>query len=72
VGVAITDKSGAAGIKHWIDGNYGTNLRKDDARLLAIRAKVDAQYEAGRCTSISDEEMNAWYAEAFGTPAKDL
>jgi hypothetical protein len=64
--------SGAAGIKHWIDGNYGTNLRKDDARLLAIRAKVDAQYEAGRCTSISDEEMNAWYAEAFGTPAKDL
>ena len=72
VGVAITDKSGAAGIKHWIDGNYGTNLRKDDARLLAIRAKVDAEYQAGRCTSISDEEMNAWYAEAFGTPAKDL
>jgi isopropylmalate/homocitrate/citramalate synthase len=72
VGVAITDKSGAAGIKHWIDGNYGTNLRKDDARLLAIRAKVDAEYQAGRCTSISDEEMHAWCAEAFGTPAKDL
>ena len=72
MGVAITDKSGAAGIKHWLDANYGTNLRKDDPRLLVIRAKVDAEYEDGRCTSISDEEMHAWYAEAFGTTAKGL
>jgi len=65
VGVAITDKSGAAGIKHWIDSNYGTNLRKDDPRLQSIRAAVDAEYESGRCTAISDEEMHAWYAEFF-------
>jgi len=66
IGVAITDKSGAAGVKHWIDGFYGTNLPKDDPRLQAIREKVDAEYDAGRTTSISDEEMHAWYHEVFG------
>jgi isopropylmalate/homocitrate/citramalate synthase len=65
--VAITDKSGAAGIKHWIEGNYGIDVAKDDSRLLAIRDKVDAEYEAGRTTPISDQEMHAWYKEAFGT-----
>ncbi len=64
--VAITDKSGAAGIKHWIESYYGLDVAKDDARLLGIRDKVDAEYEAGRNTTISDEEMHAWYKEAFG------
>jgi len=63
--VAITDKSGAAGIKHWIDSHYNLNVAKDDARLLNIRDRVDREYEAGRTTSISDEEMHAWYAEDF-------
>lgn len=71
IGVAITDKAGAAGIKHWIDTNYGTNLPKDNPQLQTIRAKVEAEYEAGRCTAISDEEMHAWYAEVFQTPAED-
>ena len=65
VAVAITDKSGAAGIKHWIGINYGENVPKDDARLLAIRDKVDAEYEVDRTTAISDPEMHKWYAEAF-------
>ncbi|MFB3890388.1 MAG: 2-isopropylmalate synthase [Phycisphaerae bacterium] len=64
--VAITDKSGAAGIKHWIESHHGLDVAKDDARLLAVRARVDAEYEAGRTTSISDDEMHAWYKEAFG------
>jgi len=64
--VSITDKSGAAGIKHWIEGRYRLDVAKDDPRLLAIRDKVDAQYEAGRATAISDDEMTAWYHEAFG------
>jgi len=66
VGVAITDKSGAAGVKHWVDARYGTNLAKDDPRLVAIREKVDAQFEEGRTSAISDEEMHAWYRQAFG------
>ncbi len=63
--VAITDKSGAAGIKHWIDRNYGGNVGKNDPRLLEIREKVDAEYDRGRTTAISDEEMHKWYKEAF-------
>ena len=64
-GVAITDKSGAAGIKHWIEANYAIDAAKDDPRLLAIRDRVDAEYEGGRTTAISDEEMHAWFKEAF-------
>ncbi|HUT78052.1 MAG TPA: hypothetical protein VM285_10220, partial [Polyangia bacterium] len=69
-GVAITDKSGAAGIKHWMDRTYGTNLAKDDPRLLAVRDKVNAEYESGRTTSISDEEMHAWCTEAMGAGSR--
>ena len=68
--MVITDKSGAAGIKHWIDRFYGTNLPKDDPRLQAIREKVEREYEGGRTTAVSDEEMHAWYAEAFVANAK--
>ena len=65
-GVIITDKSGAAGIKHWLDVHHSIDVPKDDSRLLAIRDRVDAEYEGGRTTAISDEEMHAWYAEVFG------
>ena len=63
--VAITDKSGAAGIKHWIESHHGVDVPKDDARLLMIRERVDIEYEAGRTTAVSDDEMHAWYKEAF-------
>ena len=66
--VAITDKSGAAGIKHWIEARHGLNVAKDDGRLLAIRNRVEGEYEAGRTTSISDQEMESWFAEAFAKP----
>jgi len=64
--VAITDRSGAAGIKHWIEAHYQLDVAKDDQRLLAIRDRVDAEYERDRTTAISDDEMHAWYREAFG------
>ena len=66
VEVVITDKSGAAGIKHWLQRRYDINVPKDDPRLLAVKDKVDAEYEAGRTSSVSEEEMTAWYGEAFG------
>ncbi len=66
IGVAITDKSGAAGIKHWIESRHEITVAKDDARLLKIRDKVDAEYDAGRTTAISDDEMNVWFTETFG------
>ena len=65
ISVVITDKSGAAGLKHWIEHHYKEDVSKDDPRLLAIREKVDAEYETGRTTAISDEEIHAWYHETF-------
>jgi len=66
VGVVITDKSGAAGIKHWLERRHDVNVPKDDPRLLAIKERVDAEYESGRTSAVSDDEMTAWYQEAFG------
>ncbi len=70
VSVSITDKSGAAGIKHWIEQHFNLDVAKDDSRLLAIRDRVDAEYEAGRTTAVSDDEMLTWYNEAFGGSSK--
>ena len=64
--VVITDKCGTAGVQHWIQAHHGQSVAKDDARLIAIRDRVLAEYEAGRATAISDDEMHAWYEEAFG------
>ena len=65
VGVAITDKTGAAGIKHWIEHHYEIKVAKDDSRLITIKDRVDAEYEAGRTSCISDDEMILWYHEVF-------
>ncbi|KKO03680.1 hypothetical protein LCGC14_0096080 [marine sediment metagenome] len=64
-GVVITDRSGAAGIKHWLEGHYQLDIAKDDPRLVAIREKVETEYEGGRTTAISDDEMYAWHDEIF-------
>ncbi|HIJ67388.1 MAG TPA: 2-isopropylmalate synthase [Planctomycetes bacterium] len=69
VGVAITDKTGAAGIKHYIEERYQIEIAKHDPRVVAIKDKIDSEYAADRVSAISDEEMNAWINEAFG---KDL
>ncbi|MBM4104313.1 MAG: 2-isopropylmalate synthase [Planctomycetes bacterium] len=66
VGVAITDKSGAAGIKHWIEERYCIEIAKQDPYVLAIKDKIDAEYTADRVSAISDEEMEQWVRELFG------
>lgn len=65
VGVVITDKCGAAGIKHWLDTHYGLNVSKDDVRLTEILERVTDEYDTGRTTAISDDEMRNWYREVF-------
>jgi citrate (Re)-synthase len=67
VGVAITDKTGAAGIKHWIESRFQIEIAKHDVRLLRIKDKIDAEYEADRVSAISDKEMYDWVKEAFGS-----
>ncbi|MHC4116031.1 MAG: 2-isopropylmalate synthase [Planctomycetota bacterium] len=65
-GVAITDKTGAAGIKHWIEARYETEIPKHDPRIARVKDRIDAEYAADRVSSISDEEMFRWIEEAFG------
>ena len=66
VGVAITDKSGAAGIKHFIESRFDIEISKHDPKVIAIKDKIDAEYAAERVSAISEDEMLKWTKEAFG------
>jgi isopropylmalate/homocitrate/citramalate synthase len=61
MGVIITDKSGIAGIAHWVNGHLGLDTdRKIDKRhpgLAKMNKWVLEQYEQGRTTSISHDEL---------------
>jgi isopropylmalate/homocitrate/citramalate synthase len=60
--VAITDKSGADGIAHWVNEFFGL---KDEERISKIKIHklarwVMDQYDVeGRLTAISDQELEA-------------
>jgi isopropylmalate/homocitrate/citramalate synthase len=64
-GVAITDKTGAAGIKHWVETIYDIQIPKHDPRITQIKDRIDAEYAADRVSMISDEEMFEWTRKAF-------
>jgi len=66
VSVAITDKTGAAGIKHWVEARYKIEIPKHDIRITKIKDRIDAEYSANRVSAISDEEMFRWVRESFG------
>jgi isopropylmalate/homocitrate/citramalate synthase len=61
MGVIITDKSGVAGIAQWANGHLRPDAdRKIDKRhpgIVKIHKWVMEQYEQGRTTSISNEEL---------------
>lgn len=60
--VAITDKTGVAGIAYWVNERYKLKetLDKRNPGIAQIYAEILQQYKKGRVTSISDEEMHAW------------
>jgi len=66
--VAITDKSGADGVAHWLNEFFGL---KGDDRLNKIRVHklarwVIDQYDVeGRLTAISDQELEAQAKELY-------
>jgi len=64
--VAITDKTGAAGVKHYIEARYQIEIPKHDPRVVMIKERIEAEYKADRVSAISDEEMTGWIKEAFG------
>ncbi|OGP71846.1 MAG: histone-lysine N-methyltransferase [Deltaproteobacteria bacterium RBG_13_58_19] len=59
--ITITDKSGKAGIVHWINSRLALTgdkqLDKGHPGVVQIDKRIMEMYEAGRCTSISNEEM---------------
>jgi isopropylmalate/homocitrate/citramalate synthase len=61
MGVIITDKSGIAGIAHWVNSHLGLDEdKKIDKRhpgLVKMNKWVLEQYEEGRTTSISHDEL---------------
>lgn len=71
-GVAINDKSGLAGISHWINLRFALSgdarVSKDHPGVVAIKDKIEAQYEGGRVTSISDDEMTGLVKEFMPPP----
>lgn len=64
VQVIITDKSGTAGIAHWINTKLkltaGEEVDKRHPGIIKIHKEIMSQYENGRVTSISKEEMIKW------------
>jgi isopropylmalate/homocitrate/citramalate synthase len=61
-GVAITDKSGAAGLLMWLQKHrpqLAAGLGKRDPRLLSVLDEVMREYDDGRVTSLADEEVGA-------------
>ncbi len=61
ISVQVTDKSGLAGIAHWINSHFAlTGERKVDKShpgVVRIYKWVMKQYEAGRVTAISPKEL---------------
>lgn len=59
--VSISKTSGLAGIAYWINQNYkltGADMvSKRDVLVVQLKDWVDAQYEDGRQTSISNDEL---------------
>lgn len=55
--VAVSNTSGLAGIAMWLKENMQMNVSKSDELVKHIKVWVDEQYEHGRVSSISDEEL---------------
>jgi len=67
-GVAITDKSGAAGLLMWMQKHRpeeAAGLDKRDPRVLRVLDLVMAEYEDGRVYAMGDEEVERFVEEAF-------
>jgi len=61
--VAINSYSGISNIAYWINSYFGLKddekIQKDDERLAAIKNKIDKEYENGRVSNISNEELES-------------
>ena len=69
LGVNITNRSGIAGVGFWVNEQLKKRghdtIDKRDPRVAMMFEWIEAQYEAGRVTSISPEEMMAQFKLHF-------
>lgn len=67
--IVISNTSGAAGIAHWLNAFYGREgteaFDKVHPLVLAVKEWVDAQYEDGRITLITDQELETISKELY-------
>ena len=66
--VAITDKSGAAGLLMWIRDHrpeLAAGLTKQDPRLRQLNEAIMDEFSAGRITSLGDGEVGRLVDQAF-------
>jgi len=70
LGITVNGRSGLAGIAYWVNTTLGLKgagqVRKDDARVAAIHREVERQYQTGRSTGFSPDEMQALAKLHFG------
>jgi len=67
-GVAITDKSGAAGLLMWMQTHRpaeAAGLDKRDPRIVRLLELVMREYEDGRVISLPDEEVGQMVDQVF-------
>ncbi len=61
VKIAVGKTSGLAGIAHWVNSYFGfegeNKVGKQHPAIIKMKEWVDAQYEVGRVTQISDTEL---------------
>jgi isopropylmalate/homocitrate/citramalate synthase len=68
-GVAITDKSGAAGLLLWMQDHrpeLAAGVDKRDSRIMRLLDLVMREYDDGRVTGLADEEVERMVEAAFG------
>src|SRR5215831_6580130 len=67
--VAITDKSGAAGLLLWMRDHrprLAADLTKQDPRVRRLNETIIEEFSTGRITSLADDEVAELVDEAFG------
>ena len=59
--VSVSNTSGLAGIAHWINAYFhldnADKVEKNDPLIAEVKACVDKEYEEGRVTVMTDEEL---------------
>lgn len=74
--IVVNQYSGVAGISGWINLYYdlakNRRISKRDSRVSLIKNLIDAEFDAGRTTAISDKEMVKFTEQIFGNVIEEF